>query len=205
MLMAIGLMLSAASIWFIGGKKHTYYNVRTVKARAYQVFPYLTDPELKKKWQDNLMEQRLVSDAMEEGAELRTVIEEGEKTIEFEDHVIRFAKNEVVSIRSRGADVTSTSFVRLKPRGEDTTEIDFRRIVKLGGLKRFMSVFGEDLNQQALDDDLAKLIKLIEDETDHTIPDPDAMQKMSKGDGEASGENAAEGAADQAQTSNSAG
>jgi len=198
MLLAIGLLLSAASVWFIGGKKQTYYNVRTVKARPYQVFSYLVDPELKKKWRNNLMEQRMVSDEMAEGAELRTVIESGDQTIEFEDRVIRYTKNEIVSIRSRGGETTSTSFVRLKPKGDDSTEIDFRRIVRLGGSKRFMSVFTENLNQQELDDDLERLIKLVEDETDHTIPDPDAV-RITEDDTE---ENANEGAP---QTSNSTG
>lgn len=202
MLLAIGLLLAAASIWFIGGKKQTYYNVRTVKAQAYQIFPYLIDPELKKKWRDNLVEQRLVSDVMEEGAELRTVLEFGDETIEYEDRVLRFAKNEVVSIRSRGSETTSTSFVRLKPAGEET-EIDFRRIVRLGGVKRFMSVFADDSNQQALDEDLAKLIKLVEDETDHTIPDPDAV-RVTEDEVEAA-KNAVEGEESTGQTSGSAG
>lgn len=175
MLLAIGLLLSAASVWFIGGKPKKYDNVRTVKAQAYQVFPYLVDPDLKKRWRDGLVEQRLVSDEMGEEAELRTVLDMEDGQVEFEDRVIRYAKNEIVSIRSKSSDLTATSVIQLKPRGEET-EIDFRRIIRLGGMKRFMSVFAEDLNQRALDEDLTRLIKIVEDETDHTIPDPDAVR-----------------------------
>ena len=75
--------------------------------------------------------------------------------------------------------------------------------MRLGGVKRFMSVFADDSNQQALDEDLAKLIKLVEDETDHTIPDPDAV-RVTEDEVEAA-KNAVEGEESTGQTSGSAG
>ena len=171
MLLGIGLFLAAASVWFIGGKKKEYNDIRTIKAQAYQVFPYLVDPELKKKWRPDIVDMHLVSDEMEEGANLRTVVEVEGGTIEFEDRVIRYQKNELVAIKSRSDEISSTSFARLKAKGQET-EIDFRRIIKLGGVTRFTSVFGEDLNPRLLEEDLSRLIKLVEEETDHTISEP---------------------------------
>ena len=186
-LLGIGLFLAAASIWFIGGKKKEYDVRATIKAQPYQLFPYLADPELKKKWMEGLIEETVriptvneeeptepeIEGMIKEESELATVfIIDGEQ-VNFNGRVIRYAKDEVVAYKYRSEEMNRTAFFRLKGKGNET-QLEYRRIVQLDGVKRFMSVFGDDNNRNVITEEIKRLTQLVESEVDNTIPDPNA-------------------------------
>ena len=175
MLLGIGLFLTLASAYFVGGKKKEYDVSATIKARPYQLFPYLTDPELKKKWMTSLVDQEVITDGpIAEDTELNSVIRIDDENVDFRSLVIRFSKNEVLSIKSRNEELTWTTFFRLEGT-DDVTKLDYRRILKNDGMRRLMAVLSEDEYQVELEKELANLVKLVESEVDNSIPDPDAV------------------------------
>ena len=187
-LLGIGLFLAAASIWFIGGKKKDYDARATIKARPYQLFPYLVEPEQKARWMQGLIQETVVSQVTEESdasmddvsmvkeeSNLDTIFEIDGKQVAFKGQVIRLANNEVAAFKYRSEEMKRTAFFRLKDKG-DQTELEYRRIVQLSGLKRFLSVFQDDNNQQVINEEVKRLIELVEGEVDNTIPDPNKAQ-----------------------------
>ncbi len=182
-LVFIGLFLASASIWFIGGKKKEYGIIVTLKARPYQLFPYLVEAEQKKKWMSGFLEETVLinptddtdsAGTIKENAELETVIEIEGEPIQFRGQVIRFSKNEVASFKYRSDQINQTSFFRLDGK-DDVTQLTYKRIVQLDGAKRFMSVFNDDLNQADVEAEISRLTKLIDNEVDNSVSDPDAI------------------------------
>lgn len=180
-LLAIGLILAAASVWFIGGKKKEYDIVATVQARPYQLFPYLVEPELKKKWMSGLVNENVVVDPADESEDAGTVKEDAlldatfdidGESLNFKGTIIRYAKNEIASFKYRNDDMHRTSFFRLKGKN-DTTQLEYRRIVRLDGMRRFSSVFADDSNQADIERELDRLVSMVESEVDNSIPEPD--------------------------------
>ena len=111
LLLFIGLVLAAVCIWFIGGKKQEFDTTATLNVQPSQVFPYVVDPELKKKWMTGLVEHEVIdSSKIDELTQLRTVLEANGQTIDFDDLVIRFTENEIITIKSRSKPMMLTSF-----------------------------------------------------------------------------------------------
>ncbi|MEM9409612.1 MAG: SRPBCC family protein [Planctomycetota bacterium] len=172
MLLGIGLFLAMASAYFIGGKKKEFGAETTVKAQPYQLFPYVSDPNLKKQWMSCLVEQQLVEETIGEDSHLISVFNLEGQEQNFSSHVIRFQKNEFISVKSRADGMTLTSVFILKGKGDDT-EIKYRRILKNSGLRRITAAFRDENYQPELEADLAKLAKLVESQVDNSIDDPD--------------------------------
>ncbi len=181
MLFCIGTLLAAASVWLIGGKKLEFDTSATVSAVPGQIFPYLVTPDLKKKWMQGLVEQELVdASAIEEGTMSRSVVESNGYTDEFDDEVIRFAQDEILSIKSSSDRMHSTWFFRLNE-NDNKTELTYRRIILFKGIERFKSVFSRDDYQREIEDDLSRLIKLVES---------DAVNQQSSANGNATNQDA---------------
>ncbi len=162
MLLSIGLVLAAASIWFIGGKKKEYDTSVEINARASQIFPYLVDSDLKKDWMQGFVEQELIGESpIEEGSEVRTVQESDGDPIETIGLVIRYAENEIISIKYNSHQRLLTSIFKLKEINKKT-EVEYRLIVRANGLKRFTSVFSEDEYRKEIERDLNNLVKRVE-------------------------------------------
>lgn len=185
-LLGIGLFLAAASIWFIGGKKKDYDARATIKARPYQLFPYLVEPEQKQRWMTGLIEESIeipVTEesnpseaeelAVKENTNLISVFDIDGVQVRFDGQVIRFASNDVAAFRYRSDEMKRTAFFRLKAKG-DETQLEYQRIVQLSGMSRFLSVFKDDNNLQEISDEIKRLTELVEGEVDNSIPDPNA-------------------------------
>lgn len=162
LLLSIGLVLALVSIWLIGGKNREYDTKVAINARASQIFPYLVDSDLKKEWIQGFVEQELIGESpVEEGSELRTIHESNGKTIEATGSVIRFAENEIISIRSNSHGTLLTSIFKLKEINKKT-EVEYRLIVRAHGLNRFTTVFSEDEYRKEIERDMNNLVKRVE-------------------------------------------
>ena len=164
MLLSIGLVLATASIWLIGGKKKEYDTKVAINARASQIFPYLVNPDLKKDWMRGFVEQELISESpIEEGSELRTVQEFNGDTTEAIGQVIRYAENEIISIKFSNHRMLLTSILKLKEINKKT-EVEYRLIVSPNALNRFTTVFSADEYQSDIERDLDNLVRQVESE-----------------------------------------
>ena len=161
-LLVIGILIAGCSIYLIGGKKQPYDAELIIKAPIGQIFPYVVQPELKKRWMKGLVDQKLIdADAVDEGVSLRSTRIIGGETEQFEDRVIRYQANEIISTRARNNRLSSTIMIRLKEEGSGT-RVTYRRVVRFYGIDRFKTVFSESEFQQELERDLEELAKLIE-------------------------------------------
>lgn len=174
MLLGIGLLLAAASIWFIGGKKKEYSVKIAVNARPQQVFPYFADVEKKKLWLTSIVSEELIPSRADIEAEREPVFQEGThilstmnldgETIEMRGNIIRFSQNELLSIKFRNDAMALTRFFHLKLK-TSSTEINYRKIIRHNGFQRFFSVFENDNHQAEIEEAISRLAKLLESET----------------------------------------
>lgn len=161
MLLVIGFVLAGCSIYLIGGKKQPYEAEVIIKAPVGQIFPYVANPELKQLWMKGLVEQELTSgEPIGEQSLLTSIRNTGGVTEQFDDEVIRFSENEIVSVKSTNKRLTLTTMIRLKEEGNGT-RVTYKQVIKFNGIDRFKTVFAESNYQQELELDLAELAKLI--------------------------------------------
>ena len=162
MLLVIGLVIAAVTIYLIGGKKQEFNAELIIKAPVGQIFPYVAKPELKQLWMKGLVEQQLtVGDSVKEGSLLKSTVMSNGMTESFNDEVIRYQENEIVSIKSKNKRLSSTTMMKFKEEGNGT-RVTYKRVVKYNGIDRLKTVFAESHFQQELESDLRELNKLIE-------------------------------------------
>ena len=162
MLLAIGLILAGGSIYLIGGKRQDYTVTATIKAPVGQIFPYVVKPELKRQWMKGLNDQEITQgDTIEEGALLRSTRTSNGVSESFDDEVIRFRENEIISIKSKNKRLTSTTMLKFKEQG-DGTKVTFTRVINFNGIDRFKTVFAKSDYKGELERDLGELVKLVE-------------------------------------------
>ena len=162
MLLAIGLVLAAGSIYLIGGKRQDYKSSATIKAPVGQIFPYVVDPQLKQQWMKGLNDQEITQgDSVAEGSLLKSTRTSNGISESFDDEVIRFSENEIISVKSKNKRLTSTTMLKFKELG-DGTKVTFTRVIKFHGIDRFKTVFAQSDFQSELERDLGELVKLVE-------------------------------------------
>jgi uncharacterized protein YndB with AHSA1/START domain len=179
MLLSIGLLLAVASVWFVGGKKKVSSVTTTVNASPEQIFPYLVETDLKRQWLPSLIDQELIPSLedieaerepiFEEGVEISSTMRLNDENQQMQGEVIRYSENELVTVKSRNENITITHFFRLKEKG-GRTEIDYRKIVRHNGIQRLLSVFEEDTTQVDVEEEISRLARLVESDTDDLIP-----------------------------------
>lgn len=156
-------VIGCAAIWIYGGKKQHYETSLTINATPSQVFPYLTDVERMKQWVDGLMEVEPINELVQvEGAKNRVTVNANGKMVEFEDEVLRYQQDKLLSVRWKNSVVVTTSIYKLEPKSELQT--DFRFTVKTTnlGIGRFLAPFAADDTQSRIEKDAQALKKLIE-------------------------------------------
>lgn len=177
MLLAIGLVIAGCSIYLIGGKKQLFHAEVVIKAPVGQIFPYVVQPDLKRLWIKGLIEQQLTEgDEIGEGSFLKSTVQSNGKTESFDDEVIRYYDNEIVSIKSKNPRLSSTMMVKLKEEGSGT-RVTYKRIVQYKGIERFKTIFADSQDQQELEKDLNELARLIE----NNVADPGSSATSGNG------------------------
>ena len=160
LLLVVTLILFA--LWLFGGKKIKYETRLGIKAPPAVVFPYLTEAEKLKLWISGLSKIAFVNGAQDHvGAVAQVTLREGDRQFQYEDTVLRYEKDKLLSIRSEN-DVTSTTLVyRLEADGEETQLFYNVKKSRLG-IGRLLALFSQDSTPNRVQNDLQNLKQLVE-------------------------------------------
>lgn len=161
LLLVVALILFA--LWLFGGKKIKYETRLMIEAPPAVVFPYLTEAEKLKLWVSGLTKIAFINGLQDQvGAIARVTLREGDRQFQYEDTVLRYEKDQLLSIRSEN-DVTSTTLVyRLEKDGEET-ELFYNMKKSRLGIGRVLALFSQDTTRDRVQNDLQNLKRLVEE------------------------------------------
>ena len=173
-------VVGAVALWMIGGKQVEYSTALRIDASPEVVFLYLTEPDHLKDWVSGLSEV----EALEPNAGVngdprrrktsRVATINGERT-HFEDEVLRYEQDQVLSVKSTSATLILTWIFQLEPR-ESQTHLSYRVKKANSGLGRFIAPMRKDSIQSQIDEDIRRLKALIETKQSEQIPDDDSHE-----------------------------
>lgn len=160
--------VAASSLWIIGGKKNEYSTSLVIDAQPQQVFPYLTQPDLLKSWIDGLAEvselvkppeEKLPSPAVTTPRVFRSA---NGKQIRFQDEIIRFDPDKLVSVQSRNGSHVITSIYQLELKEDNKTSLTYRVKTANRGVGRFLAPLNSTNIQEQMENDARSLKELVE-------------------------------------------
>ncbi len=159
-------LVIASGLWLAGGKKREHSAAIQIEASPQDVFAYLTEPEKHKSWLTGLAHVApLESGTDENGVSKRTttdrIVSVGGKESRFEDEVIRFEPNEMLTVRSSNSSQVVTSIYQLEPQ-DSQTYFTYRVITFNRGIARILAPLLIDKTQNQVDGDIRKLKQLVE-------------------------------------------
>lgn len=160
--------VAATSLWIIGGKKNEYSTSLLINAQPQQVFPYLTQPEHLKSWIDGLTEVSELVKPPEEKlptpavTTLRVFQNENGKQVRFQDEIIRFDPNKLVSVQSRNRSHVVTSIYQLELKDDNKTSLTYRVKKANRGIGRFFAPLNQANIQEQMENDARRLKELVE-------------------------------------------
>ncbi len=160
--------ITTAALWMIGGKEGEFSTELTINASPETVFPYLVEPDHLKNWNSGLVdvarydappqEQTLGPPAIKKTN--RTISIDG-KQVQFDDQVIRFEENKLLSIQSTNSNAIRTAIFRLEPKGS-VTQVTYRVKAVNCGFGRIMAPLQSDSTKLRIDNDILQLKELVE-------------------------------------------
>jgi uncharacterized protein YndB with AHSA1/START domain len=163
----IFIAIGGASLWILGGKKTDYSTSVTINATPQQIFPYLTQPELLTEWVNGLEQvEPLIPNEDENlpssASTTTRVIELDGKRLRFEDEVMRFEQDKLLSIRSSNHLTMVTAIFELAAVDRFSTELNYRVRSTNLGIGRFLAPFQKTDQQSRIADEALRLKKLVE-------------------------------------------
>jgi hypothetical protein len=159
-------VVAGAGLWMLGGKQVEYSTALQIDASPEVVFTYLTDPDRHKDWAAGLSEVGAFKpNTPANGNPVRmttprVVTVDGQSKY-FEDEVLRYEPEKVLSVKSSNPTLILTSIFLLEPR-ESQTHLSYRVKRANSGLGRFIAPLRKDLIQTQIDADIRRLKELIE-------------------------------------------
>jgi len=162
----VGLLVVLAGLWIAGGKEEKYTAVIEIDASVSQVFPYLIEPNKLTQWVTGLTQVDKPLPPPDNPslapALIRTVTNgKGSATV-FQDTVIRYTQDEMLSIRSSAGGLTYTLVYQLEPTEPGKARLTHTVLVSFSGLERFTApILGNNLQEQVVAD-VRRLKELVE-------------------------------------------
>lgn len=172
--LAILLLIGAAALWIIGGKKTENQTSLEFDATPDQIWPYLTEPNGVGQWFSGLVSIDPITAPPEDPAgnptpPVRRVLQNADgDRIEYEDEILRFTPGQMLSLKSRSAGDTITWVYQLEAMVEDRTNVTLRVVKSASGLARFLAPLGEDVSLKQIEVDIRKLKEVVESSTSNT-------------------------------------
>ena len=170
-----------AALWILGGKQAEYSTALSIDAPPEAIFPFLTQPEHLKNWTTGLNEvseflptpkvDGIASGPIQKTA--RVVTTPDGSQVRYEDRVIRFEKNQSISVQSSNAQQVLTYIYQLEPR-DGQTFLSYRLKTSNSGTGRFLAPLSKSDFQDRLDNDIRKLKTLVESSPLPIITSPSA-------------------------------
>ena len=162
----IAVLIVCSGLWIIGGKKLEYSTRLIIEAPPQSVFPYLTKPEHLMQWIDGLSQiDELIpppEDQLRHTTSYREMRNEDGSPIRFQDQVIRFTQNELLSVQSSSSSQIITSIYQLDAKADQKTDLTYRVKISNIGLGRFIGPLQTADVQRQIEDDARRLKELVE-------------------------------------------
>ncbi len=156
------IVLVLGGLWLVGGKPRDFRTELLIDAQPADVFPFLYEPALRKKWVDGLRDSKLQTDPpVQLESVFMTKYERKEHPFEAEETIIRFDVNEMVSIRSQTPTAQLTLVVRLEQAGEKT-RVNYSVHEALHGIARFQAAIAKSKTQELINGEILALKNAVE-------------------------------------------
>ncbi|HMP79399.1 MAG TPA: hypothetical protein PKD54_08110 [Pirellulaceae bacterium] len=158
----IAVVFVLGSLWLVGGKPRDYVAEVLIDSQPADVFPFLYEPALRKKWVDGLRESKLQTDPpIQLESVFLSKIERADSSFEAEETIIRFDDQEMVVIRSNTPAALVTLVVRIEKAG-DKTRVSYSVNEVLHGITRFQAAIGKSTRQDQINQEILALKQAVE-------------------------------------------
>jgi uncharacterized protein YndB with AHSA1/START domain len=162
----IVLGIVAGGLWIMGGKKNEFSTSLLIDAQPQQVFPYLTQPEQIKQWFAGLESVEAYVPSKPDiptriTTTTRVITSVGGGQTTYQDQVIRFEADSLLSIQSRNANEIITWIYELEP-DKGKTRLNYRVKTENRGIGRFMAPLQKTDLEPKIESDARSLKELIE-------------------------------------------
>jgi hypothetical protein len=179
--MSIAVVVVVAGLWISGGKKEEYSAKIEISAKPSQIFPYFIEPEKIKGWMSGLEEIDVPVPPKEDYASppelIRTVVDPDGKRIRYNDLVIRYSQNEILTVQSSATGTTQTSILQLEPIDSKTTKFSYFVKVTHNGVSRLIAPLQTSKLQDRVNADVQKLKGLVEKNEPELPDEPETTQQ----------------------------
>lgn len=158
------LAIVAAAVWIMGGESKKNSTQVSVAASPAVVFRYLTDSDEIRKWGIGI---KTVGSFSGDKAEPQSrVVESGGGESTWNDSVLRFQQDQMLSIQSTKLGLVRTLVFQLDENDLGGTNVDYRISESAAGVERFLFPFKATVNRTTMVDEMIRLRDLIESEND---------------------------------------
>jgi carbon monoxide dehydrogenase subunit G len=178
---AIALIVIVAGLWISGGKKDEYSAKIEINAQPSQIFPYFIDPEKAKAWMSGLEqidEPLPLTEGYNNPPELmRTVVDTKGNRVSYNDTVIRFTLNEILTVQSNASGTVHTTIFQLEPLNQERTQFSYFVKTSYNGLARLMAPLHTSKLQDRINTDVRRLKELVE-KNEPPLPQRETMEAI---------------------------
>jgi uncharacterized protein YndB with AHSA1/START domain len=162
------LLIAAAALWIMGGKKKENQTSLEFDASPAQIWPYLTQPDGISQWFSGMVSiDPITAPPADSGAAppppIRRVLQTADgaqKT--YQDRVLRFEPEQILSLKSRSAGETLTWVYQLDAMVDDRTTVTLRVVQSASGIDRFLAPLNEGDWMEQIENDIRKLKQVVE-------------------------------------------
>ena len=167
--LVVATLVAVTGLWILGGKKTEFSTRVSIAAHPSQIFPYLTQPEKLKQWLTGLeqVDEILPIPKGEYSAvpdTHRTVVDSTGRKTQFQDNVIRFTPDELISVQSSCSTVVLTSIFQLELKASQQTLTTYQVKSMPIGIGRLLAPLKTSDVQKQIVDDARRLKELVERE-----------------------------------------
>lgn len=163
--LSIFVIVVVSGIWIWGGKKHEYVAKLLIDRQPQQVFSYLTQPDSLMQWVSGLKSVEELSPAKGAASRAektqRVVKETSGNQTHFQDQVIRFEQDELLTVQSTNGTEIITSIFQLEPTA-GKTQLTYRVKIEYVGFGRLLAPFQKHELESKIETEAIKLKKLVE-------------------------------------------
>ncbi len=160
---AVLLVLAAATLYLLGGRKRTFRAEVRIDGSADEVWPWLVEPERLERWIGGLVESRPLGDGgLRVGARSVETIEEGDRRSEMTTEVVALDPARLLAVRLESGVLTGRNRLELWPAGDGATLLRQTLTVRYRGAARMFGPFLGGTVRRKLDADLDRLRASVE-------------------------------------------
>ena len=166
--MLVLVIIAAAALWIMGGKKRENQTSLELDASPEQIWLYLTEPDKIGQWFSGLVSIDPITappsdPAVAPAPPVRRILQAPDGTQrEYEDQILRFVPQQILSLKSRSAGQTITWVYQLDAMVNERANVTLRVVESPSGLDRFLTPLNQDVFLNQIETDIRKLKEVVE-------------------------------------------